>query len=127
MPFEIAVPGHHRVKLLEPKRGLLWRGGLLVLHKEDVDAAKLGDGAVVLVDKATQRLALRPPADDEAMVTVRPRKDKAAEKAGGIAFYCGHGLKRGGWVIGKGATFHGPKQLVHRDDGLLLVLLEDGE
>jgi len=127
VPFEIVDPRHPSPQSLGLNCARLRKSGVLVLHRDTVEKAGVNGSAVLLLDKSTQRLALRAPREEEADLCIRPRVEKWAAKAGGVAYSVRAALTRGGWGIGKTARYHGNKTVVIRDDGMLVVLLEGGK
>ena len=127
MPFEIVDPRHPSPQSLGLNCARLRKSGVLVLHRDTIEKAGIDGSAVLLMDKPTQRLALRAPQDDETDLSIRPRAEKWAAKAGGVAYSVRAALTRGGWGVGKSARYHGNKVVVIRDDGMLVVLLEGGK
>lgn len=97
------------------------------MHCDTVAEVGIDGSAVLLVDKATQRIALRAPQDGEADLAIQQRTDKTAAKAGGVAYLVRAALQRGGWGVGKAARYYGLKTVVTRDDDMLIVLLEGGK
>lgn len=124
LPFEICPPRRSTKQALAENTAKLRRSGVLVVHRDTLHLVGVDGQAVVLVDKATRRLALRKPADGEGKLAIKPRADKTAEKAGAVAFAVGFALKQQSWATGKSARFHGFKRVVCRNDGLAIVLLE---
>ena len=127
MPFEIVDPRRSIRQTIGPDRAKLRKSGTLVLHCDTVAGAGINGSAVLLVDRATQRVALRAPQDGEADLVIQQRADKAAAKVGGVAYLVRAALQRGGWGVGKAAKYYGLKTVVTRDDGMLVVILEGGK
>lgn len=127
MPFEIVDPRRPIRQTIGPNRAKLRKSGTLVLHRDTLAAAGINGSAVLLVDKSTQRLALRAPQDGEVDLAIEQRTDKGAARTDGVAYQVRAALHRGGWGVGKAARYHGLKTVVVRDDGMVVVLLEGGK
>jgi len=127
MSFEIVKPHKFKPQTFRPGRARLWKSGLVVVHPEDLQKAGIDGPAILMVDNAAPRVALRKPADGEDDIAIRPRKDKAAARAGGVLYSARAALRQAGWETGTDARYHGTKQVVNRDDGFLIIILDGDE
>lgn len=125
MSFEVVQPNTAGSSSLTPTSARLRRDGLLVVRREALDKVNIQDHFVLLVDKATRRLAVRRVhRDDAPNIRLKVRTDKPAKARGCAILRVAAAFKAAGWPMGKACKLHGVKDLVKRDDGLLIVLLE---
>lgn len=75
MPFELFIP-RNRPDMLKSGECSLDMAGNLRIPASDLHRAGIRDRAAVLVDKTTNRIAVRAPADSDPFLAVKPNKAK---------------------------------------------------